>query len=219
MKRGRPAQALVLLTFILAFQFALYDPPCELHSVIHVVPTWLAVLGLATSIRRSMLSDTSFLLVILFLLLHVVGTRYVYSNVPYREWLGTLPCLPSDTWIQSERNHYDRFVHFAYGFLLTPAVAELWRGYVHVSRWWSYVEAWLFVAATSALFEWMEYCGAMALAGDDALEYLGQQGDLWDAQQDMGWAMLGAVIAAGLSQVAVALQSSPHSFNGELAAD
>ncbi len=65
--------------------------------------------------RRLPLSSTGWALVFLFLALHEVGSHYTYSRVPWMEWsrdlVGWAPA--------SERNHYDRFLHLAFGLLLT----------------------------------------------------------------------------------------------------
>ena len=48
--------------------------------------------------------------------------------------------------------------------------------------------------AFSAFYELIEWWVAL-LSGEDAEAFLGTQGYIWDTQSDMGWALLGAVIA------------------------
>ena len=58
---------------------------------------------------------------------------------------------------------------------------------------------WLAVAvlcALSSLFEILEAVVAQIVAPDLGIAYLGTQGDISDAQKDMGAAFVGAVIAA-----------------------
>lgn len=51
--------------------------------------------------------------------------------------------------------------------------------------------------AISALYERVEWAAALALGqGDD--EFLGTQGDPWDTQSDMFWALIGATLAVTL---------------------
>ena len=54
--------------------------------------------------------------------LHVVGARWIYSNVPYDAWCAAaLGGKPLD-WFNWQRNHYDRFVHLAFGALMVLPV-------------------------------------------------------------------------------------------------
>ena len=46
--------------------------------------------------------------------------------------------------------------------------------------------------AFSALFELMEWWATL-LSGDDVDAFLGHQGDVWDAQWDMLWAVAGTI--------------------------
>ena len=55
--------------------------------------------------------------------------------------------------------------------------------------------------AFSALFEMIEWWAA-TIYGGEAILYLATQGDVWDTQWDMFWALAGAVLAlATLSRV------------------
>ncbi|MFZ2294280.1 MAG: DUF2238 domain-containing protein, partial [Polaromonas sp.] len=51
--------------------------------------------------------------------------------------------------------------------------------------------------AISAVYELIEWGVALAL-GQDATEFLGTQGDPWDTQSDMFWALIGATMAVTL---------------------
>jgi putative membrane protein len=48
--------------------------------------------------------------------------------------------------------------------------------------------------ALSALFEIVEMALALAIGGDHGIDYIGSQGDPWEAQKDMAFAGLGALI-------------------------
>ena len=48
--------------------------------------------------------------------------------------------------------------------------------------------------ATSLIYEWVEWLIAIQLSPEDAENYNGQQGDIWDAHMDMLLATVGAVI-------------------------
>jgi putative membrane protein len=60
------------------------------------------------------------------------------------------------------------------------------------------------LCALSSLFEIIEAVVAQIVAPDLGIAYLGTQGDIWDAQKNMGAAFLGAII------VATCLSFYPH---------
>ena len=47
--------------------------------------------------------------------------------------------------------------------------------------------------AISAVYEWIEWGVALA-AGSGATDFLGTQGDPWDTQSDLFWALIGATV-------------------------
>ncbi len=205
-------QRVLLLVFTVYFVLWLHDPPYELHAIIHVVPTWLAIAILLASTKFCPLSNASFACLILFLILHVLGTRYVYSFVPYEQWVSQLLGGDVTNNLQPSRNHYDRFVHFSFGLLVAPVAREVHVRMVQVKPAWSYFTAVEFILASSMLFELAEWLGAVTLAPDFTDSYLGQQGDVWDAHKDMGLAAVGAVLS--MLALAVFLYLKTNSSSG-----
>ncbi len=65
------------------------------------------------------------------------------------------------------------------------------------------------VVAVSAAYELLEWFLSIVLAGPMADDYNGQQGDIWDAQKDMGLATLGALVAG------IGLKLSTRAMSGE----
>jgi putative membrane protein len=160
------------------------------------VPTVIAVVALVLIEPRMTISRASFALMILFLLLHVVGARYLYSYVPYDDWSERLLGVRFNEHFGFERNHYDRFVHFAFGLLFVLPLWEFFETRLRLRTVWSAIAAICVVLAASAVYEIAEGAVAMIFAPDWAEAYNGQQGDIWDAQQDMALAWLGSLVAA-----------------------
>lgn len=148
-----------------------------------------AVPLLALTARRLRFSDFAYGCLFVFLVLHAVGAHYTYSLVPYADWWESLGGAVLDG-----RNHYDRFVHFMYGLLVTPAAVELFAHYGRYSRPWDFLFPWLFMAGHAALYELIEYAAALLFGGDLGQAYLGTQGDIWDGQKDMALALAGTTI-------------------------
>jgi len=155
---------------------------------------------LAITYPRLTLSRVSYTLIFLFLCLHTLGAHYTYSEVPYDRWLRQLTGGYSlDAAMGWQRNHYDRFVHFAYGLLLAYPVRELLLRVAVVRGFWGYFLPLDLTLSTSALYEMIEWGAASLFGGDLGIAYLGTQGDAWDAQKDMLCASVGALLAMALT--------------------
>jgi putative membrane protein len=189
------ADRLPYLVFLLFWAATCLSPPCPRELVLQHIPTVIALAALGWCRRRLQLSRASVRLVLLFLALHALGARYLYSYVPYDDWSVALGGRPISSQFGFTRNHYDRLVHFAYGLLLYVPLAEAIERTLKPRGAWSGVLAVQGILATSAAYEIIEWCVALTFAPDWAEHYNGQQGDLWDAQKDMSLAAAGALVA------------------------
>lgn len=137
--------------------------------------------------RKYQFSDLSILLVCIYLCLHVYGSKYTYAENPLGFWL-----QDQFNW---SRNHYDRIVHFSFGFLLAYPMREMFLRWLKFPRWVSWmlpIEITLSIGAFYELIEWAVADLFFPAQGD---AYLGTQGDIWDAQKDIFLAFLGAILA------------------------
>jgi putative membrane protein len=144
--------------------------------------------------RRFQLSNWSYALILIFLAVHTIGAHYTYAKVPAGFWL--------QHWLGLSRNHYDRVIHFAFGFFLVYPMRELLQrcaGAPQVGATWLAVSA---LAALSSFFEILEAVIAQIVAPDLGTAYLGTQGDIWDAQEDMTAAFVGALLTAAMLSIA-----------------
>ena len=193
----RQLPALLAGLFIAVF-VALGIAPLERSTwLLENIPTVLCFAALVCTVRILPLSNTSYVLVFVFLCLHVVGSHYTYSLVPYEAWSQALFGVSPSEAFGWERNHYDRFLHFLFGLLLAYPLRELFFLVAHARGFWSYYLPLNLIMASSLLYELIEWGAAVVFGGDLAAAYLGAQGDSWDAQWDMALASLGGVIALG----------------------
>jgi putative membrane protein len=70
----------------------------------------------------------------------------------------------------------------------TPLVRGGWLSFLIVSV----------VLAVAAFWELIEWWVTLLTAGDVGQAFLGTQGDVWDAQWDMLWALIGAAVSLPL---------------------
>lgn len=155
-----------------------------------VMPVLIAAPLLAATWRRFPFTPLAYGLIAIFALILIGGGAYTYSRVPLGEWLRDA--------LDLARNPYDRIGHFFQG--VTPAVVArellLRTSPLRPGKWLFFLV--LCVAlAISAGYELVEWAAAV-LWGDGSVEFLGTQGDPWDAQWDMFAALIGAALAQGL---------------------
>jgi putative membrane protein len=152
-----------------------------------------AVAILVGTYRAFPLSDVSYLLIALFLSLHAVGAHYTYSEVPFGFWIQRT--------FGFARNPFDRIVHFSFGLLMAYPIREVFLRVANARGFWAYYLPLDVTLAFSALYEIMEMVVATMVAPGTGDAWLGTQGDVWDAQKDMGVAALGAVLCMCLTAV------------------
>jgi putative membrane protein len=157
-----------------------------------VVPT------LVWGYQRIRLSNFSYTMIFIFLCLHEIGAHYTYAEVPYRTWLLKLTGSDINALLDIDRNHYDRLVHFMYGFLLLPAYVEIFNVRAKLKKIWRFVVPVAFIMSQSELFELIEWQAAEIFGGPLGQAYLGTQGDVWDAQKDSFAAAAGAMLSMAI---------------------
>ena len=126
-------------------------------------------------------------LIALHALVLIVGGAYTYARVPFGFWMQDV--------LHLNRNPYDKIGHFMQGFVPALAAREVLIRHRWVARTGVAGVLALCVAMTvSALYELVEWWAALAL-GQGAGDFLGTQGDVWDTQSDMFFALIGASVA------------------------
>ena len=156
-------------------------------------PTWIAevlpaVVGGALFVifyRRFRFSSVSYLFSWSFALILIVGGYYTYARVPIGNWFQDA--------FEMSRNHYDRFGHFFQGIVPALLGRELLIRTSPLRRGkWLFFICTCMALAVSAMYELVEWVAAVTSGAED---FLGSQGDIWDAQSDMLLALLGAIVA------------------------
>jgi putative membrane protein len=142
---------------------------------------------LAASYRWIALSDWSYLLIFVFLCLHECGAHYQYAVAVPGEWMKAI--------LHTERNHYDRLVHFSFGLLLAYPQREILMRRAGLRGVWGYVVPIFVTGGLSAIYEIIEAVVANIVDPADAAAFLGAQGDQWDSQEDMFMALAGAMVS------------------------
>ena len=161
-------------------------------------PTWISenvtvlviVVPLVWMYRRGIrFSNAAYLFMAVLIFLHTIGGHYTFSEVPFG-WVTDL--------IGAQRNHFDRVAHFTVGFYAYAILEFIEVRRLSSRRAFSLVVALSMILAVAALFELVEWIYAVSADPVAGAEFLGSQGDIWDAQKDMLADGLGAVLACAV---------------------
>ncbi len=130
-------------------------------------------------------SDAAYFLMAVLIFLHTIGGHYTFARVPF-DWVTNL--------IGAERNHFDRLAHFSVGFYAYALMEFVESRRLSTRRAFSAVFAVAAIFAVASLFEIVEWLYAASASPTAGAEFLGSQGDVWDAQKDMLADGLGAIL-------------------------
>lgn len=183
-------KVLLFACFALAWVWAAVDPLYPEDWLLENYLVFVFVPIVMVSAHYFKLSNLSYTFITLFMILHVAGSHYTYSETPFGYLL--------QEWTGADRNMYDRFVHFAFGLMIAYPFREIFMRLARAEGLWSYVFPFAVVLAASAVYEIIEWLVAARVDPAAGLAFLGTQGDIWDAQKDMLAAAGGAAIALAL---------------------
>ena len=143
---------------------------------------------LAATYRRFRFSSLVYVLVAVHFVILAVGAKYTYAEMPLFNWLRDAFGL--------SRNHYDRVGHLAQGFFPAIIAREIFLRKTRLvpGKMLSFITISVCLAL-SAFYEIIEWWWAAAFEAERGQEWLGMQGDVWDAQWDMFLALCGATLA------------------------
>jgi len=128
-----------------------------------------------------------YLLIWFHAIILIIGGHYTYAEMPLFNWI-------RDTFNLS-RNYYDRLGHFAQGFVPAIVIREIFiRNKIIKNKAWTNFIVVAICLAISASYEIIEFVVA-GITGEAAEAFLGTQGDVWDTQWDMLFALIGSIIS------------------------
>lgn len=188
--KGQPTRAeltALVASFALITAWSAVNPADPLTWWLEALPAMVIIALLLGAQRLFPVTRVTQWLVWALCVMMVIGAHYTYSGVPPFGWL-------RDTFDLS-RNHYDRMSHIMQGITVAMVARELALRFTPIRPGLPLLilitGATLGVSAGCELVEW----AAAEIFGGGAIEFLGMQGDGWDAQKDMSLALLGALSA------------------------
>ena len=184
---SRRAVYALLAAFAVIFAWSAIRPYDYFTWLLEVTPAILGLIILAATYRRFRFTTLVYGLIWAHAVILLIGGHYTYAREPVFNWI-------RNNWHLS-RNYYDRVGHFAQGFVPALVAREvLLRQRVVKRGGWLIFIVLSICLALSALYELVEWGVAQAY-GSKATDFLGTQGDVWDTQEDMATALVGAALA------------------------
>jgi putative membrane protein len=176
----------LVVIFLVTWVYLAFDVFDRTTWVVENVIMFLGAIYLIASYKKEPFSNNAYFLIFIFCLLQTVGAHYTYALVPAGDWVSDI--------LGIERNHYDRLVHFTFGFLLALPLIEILKSQVNYKTTvYKHLLIVLIFLGFGGLYEVIEWMYAWYNQGNEASDaFLGSQGDIWDAQKDIFLAGLGA---------------------------
>lgn len=182
---------LLLILVTVTFIWSLIKPK-EGYGLwtLEVLPALIIFIIIVITYRKFRLTTLSYVILALLLILTFIGGHYSYSQVPLFNW------IKDD--FNFERNHYDRFGHFLKGLVVIVINELLLRKTPLMKGKITSFIAICISLAFSALYEIIEWISTTIKIGEGGKttnDFLGMQGDKWDAQWDMALLLAGSILA------------------------
>jgi len=178
---------ILLFIGLLVLVWSRFDPVDSLAWIFLSLPVILATIFFYLTYKHFRFTHIIYWLGFFWAIVILVAAKHTYNLNPLFEFFKSTFDL--------SRNHYDRFAHFLQGFIPVLMIKEflLRKGYITENKATNMIVIGL-VLAFSASWELLEYFVTI-LSGMPHHYTLGMQGDVWDTQNDMMWAIIGAYVS------------------------
>ncbi len=187
MGKDKKIHVILLLIVIIIFLWSVIKPASYLDWLAEVSPAVVAIIFVTVIYNKFRFTTFSYCIIAFLSILTFIGGHYTYSEVPLFNWIKEEFHL--------QRNNYDRFGHFFKGLMAivireilirkTPLTKGTWLTGITIS----------IMLAISAIFEIIEWLSTKISKGSKASkDFVGMQGDRWDAQWDMFLALIGTLL-------------------------
>ena len=181
---GMKKYALLILLFFAGLIISAIYPHDYFTWILEVFPAIIGFFVLLFTFRSFQFTWLTYVMILLHCFVLFIGGHYTYALVPAFNWV-------RDVFHQS-RNNYDKLGHFFQGFVPALIIRELFiRVDVFKKKNWIPFLTIAVCGLISLLYELLEWLVSVS-SGSSGDSFLGTQGDTWDTQSDMLFAIIGA---------------------------
>lgn len=155
--------------------------------ILEVLPAIIGGFVLIIIYPKFKFTNLVYILIWVHAIILIVGGHYTYAEMPLFNVIRDVFNL--------NRNYYDRLGHFAQGFIPAIIAREILirNNIVTKKKWLEFIIVCICLAI-SASYELIEFAVA-EFTGTAAEAFLGTQGNIWDTQWDMLFALIGSIVA------------------------
>ena len=179
----------LIFLFIAGLTLSAIKPHDYFTWVLEVFPAILGFLVLLFTFKRFQFTYLTYVMVLAHCYILFIGGHYTYAQVPAFNWIRDV--------LHQTRNNYDKLGHFAQGFVPAMIIRELFiRQHIIQKKTWVPFLVVCVCGTISLLYELLEWLVSVS-SGSSGDSFLGTQGDIWDTQSDMLFAMIGAICMVG----------------------
>ncbi|WP_295674505.1 DUF2238 domain-containing protein [uncultured Mucilaginibacter sp.] len=176
--------ALLIALFFAGLIISAVYPHDYFTWILEVFPAIIGFFILLFTFRHFQFSLLTYVMILLHCYVLFIGGHYTYALVPAFDWV-------RDVFHQS-RNNYDKVGHFFQGFVPAMIVREIFirKEIINKKNWIPFLTISV-CGLISLLYELLEWLVSVS-SGSAGDSFLGTQGDVWDTQSDMLFAIIGA---------------------------
>jgi putative membrane protein len=176
------------ILLVILFFVGLIIPAIHPHDyftwILEVFPAIIGFFVLIFTFKKFRFSYLTYIMILLHCYVLFIGGHYTYALVPAFDWVRDV--------LHQSRNNYDKVGHFFQGFVPAMITWELFtRLKVFQKKGWMPFLTVCVCATISVLYELLEWLVSVT-SGQAGDSFLGTQGDIWDTQSDMLFAIIGA---------------------------
>ncbi len=175
----------LIALFFIALIWSAIKPHDYFTWILEIFPALIGFLILLFTFKYFRFTHLTYVFILIHCCILFVGGHYTYALVPAFDWV-------KDVFHQS-RNNYDKVGHFFQGFVPAMITRELFiRRKIVAKKGWIPFLVICVCGTISLLYELLEWLVSV-LSGSAGDSFLGTQGDVWDTQSDMLFAIIGAI--------------------------
>lgn len=175
----------LILLFLAGLIISAIHPHDYFTWILEVFPAIIGFLILLFTFKKFRFTNLVYIMILVHCYILFISGHYTYAEVPMFNWVKEV--------FHQSRNNYDKIGHFAQGFIPALIIREIFirKQIVKQGVWLSVITVCI-CETISVLYEFLEWGVAIA-SGQSSESFLGTQGDVWDTQSDMLYAMIGAI--------------------------
>lgn len=176
---------ILIILFFAGLIISAIHPHDYFTWILEVFPAIIGFIVLVATYKRFRFTYFTYVMILIHCYILFIGGHYTYALVPAFDWV-------RDTFHQT-RNNYDKLGHFFQGFVPAMIVMELFTklDVIKKKSWMPFLIVCV-CGTISLLYELLEWLVSVT-SGSSGNSFLGTQGDVWDTQSDMLFALIGAI--------------------------